>query len=274
MKKICISALVLISGVALLYANTGMTFEMYQKAAEKSYRNVSLTKDRFDKFQKQKEAAIVEMERYLTEKFGTADMRIVRAFSELPREYFTYNYQTKQNSPEVAYSKPARTLAIGWGSALSDYLGQAYMTQMVNPGPNDVVLEIGTGSGFQSAWLSKLVKETYSIEIIEPLGNGVKNIYAPLGITNVKTRVGDGFYGWPEVTGGFDIIIVTCAAQYVPPALLKQLKPKGRMIIPIGQPFRRGQFYYIYTKDAAGNISSRKDIGCYFIPMTGAMFKK
>ena len=101
----------------------------------------------------------------------------------------------------------------------------------------------------------------------------MSKIFAPLGYDNVQTRVGDGYYGWPEVEGGFDIIIVTCAAQYAPPDLLKQLKPSGRMVIPIGQPFKRGQILYIYTKDAAGKVHSRRDVGVYFIPMTGVMSK-
>jgi protein-L-isoaspartate(D-aspartate) O-methyltransferase len=147
------------------------------------------------------------------------------------------------------------------------------MTQVCQPKPDHVVLEIGTGSGFQAALLSRIVQRQYSIEIIEPLGRGVAPIFAPLGFTNVETRVGDGFFGWPEVDGGFDTIIVTCAAQYVPPALLQQIKPGGRLVIPIGQPFRRGQFLYIYTKDADGKVRSRKDVGVYFIPMTGAMEK-
>jgi len=147
------------------------------------------------------------------------------------------------------------------------------MTQACKPGPEDVALEIGTGSGFQSALLSRIVKSQYSIEIIEPLGNAVSRIFSPLGYTNVQTRVGDGYFGWPEVAGGFDIIIVTCVAQYVPPELFKQLKPGGRIVIPIGQPFKRGQVLYIYTKDAEGKVHSRRDVGVFFIPMTGAMAK-
>jgi protein-L-isoaspartate(D-aspartate) O-methyltransferase len=147
------------------------------------------------------------------------------------------------------------------------------MTQIAKPGPDDVTLEIGTGSGFQSALLSRIVKRAYSIEIIEPLGKAVGKIFAPLGYDNVETRVGDGYYGWPEVKDGFDIIIVTCAAQYAPPELFKQLKPGGRMIIPIGQPFKRGQVLYVYTKDAEGKVHSRRDVGVFFIPMTGAMMK-
>ena len=85
--------------------------------------------------------------------------------------------------------------------------------------------------------------------------------------------MGDGYYGWPEVEGGFDIVIVTCAAQYAPPDLFKQMKPGGRMVIPIGQPFKRGQVLYVYTKDEAGKIHSRRDMGVFFIPMTGAMMQ-
>ena len=147
------------------------------------------------------------------------------------------------------------------------------MTQVCQPKPEDITLEIGTGSGFQSALLSRIVKKAYSIEIIEPLGKAVGKIFAPLGYDNVHTRVGDGYYGWPEVEGGFDIIIVTCAAQYAPPDLFKQIKPGGRMVIPIGQPFKRGQVLYIYTKDAEGKIHSKRDMGVFFIPMTGAIDK-
>jgi protein-L-isoaspartate(D-aspartate) O-methyltransferase len=209
----------------------------------------------------------------LKSRFGEADPAVVRAFGEVPREYFHYNYEARQNGAANAYETEAKPWAIGFGSALSDYLGQAYMTQACQPKPDHVVLEIGTGSGFQAALLSRIVAKQYSIEIIEPLGRGVQRIFAPIGFNNLETRVGDGFFGWPEVTGGFDTIIVTCAAQYVPPALLQQLKPGGRLVIPIGQPFRRGQFLYIYTKDEEGRVRSRKDVGVYFIPMTGTMMK-
>ncbi len=147
------------------------------------------------------------------------------------------------------------------------------MTQVCRPRPQDVTLEVGTGSGFQSSLLSRIVTHAYSIEIIEPLGKAVGKIFTPLGYDNVSTRVGDGYFGWPQVTGGFDIIIVTCAAQYAPPDLFKQLKPGGRMVIPIGQPFKKGQFLYVYTKDAEGKVHSRRDVGVFFIPMTGTMMK-
>jgi protein-L-isoaspartate(D-aspartate) O-methyltransferase len=195
------------------------------------------------------------------------------AFQAVPREYFHYLYSERRATPGDAYEDTPKPWALGYGSALSDYLGQAYMTQIARPGPDDVTLEIGTGSGFQSALLSRIVKQAYSIEIIEPLGKAVARIFAPLGYSNVHTRVGDGYYGWPEVQGGFDIVIVTCAAQYAPPELFKQMKPGGRMIIPIGQPFKRGQVLYVYTKDEEGKIRSRRDMGVFFIPMTGAVMK-
>ncbi|MBU6496898.1 MAG: protein-L-isoaspartate O-methyltransferase [Rhodospirillales bacterium] len=243
-------------------------------AMVKSGRPVSLTQAQFDAIQSRKPAAMQRIERYLKERLGSADPAVMAAFEAVPREYFHYLYDSHRATPGDAYEANPKPWALGFGSALSDYLGQAYMTQKCEPKPEHVTLEIGTGSGFQSALLSRIVKRAYSIEIIEPLGKAVGKIFAPLGYDNVETRVGDGYYGWPEVQGGFDIIIVTCAAQYAPPDLFKQLKPGGRMVIPIGQPFKRGQFLYIYTKDSDGKVHSRKDVGVYFIPMTGAMMKQ
>ena len=238
-----------------------------------SGRPVSLTDAQFQAIQSRRPAALKLIGKYLTERLGSADPRVMAAFEAVPREYFHYVYDGHHATPGDAYEEVPKPWALGYGSALSDYLGQAYMTQIAKPGPDDVTLEIGTGSGFQSALLSRIVKRAYSIEIIEPLGKAVSKIFAPLGYGNVETRVGDGYYGWPEVKDGFDIIIVTCAAQYAPPELFKQLKPGGRMIIPIGQPFKRGQVLYVYTKDAEGKVHSRRDVGVFFIPMTGAMMK-
>jgi protein-L-isoaspartate(D-aspartate) O-methyltransferase len=245
----------------------------YIEAMAASGRPVEISEGAFAAIQARRQPALARIESYLKSRFGEADPAVVRAFGEVPREYFHYNYEARQNGAANAYETEAKPWAIGFGSALSDYLGQAYMTQACQPKPEHVVLEIGTGSGFQAALLSRIVVKQYSIEIIEPLGRAVQRIFAPIGFSNLETRVGDGFFGWPEVTGGFDTIIVTCAAQYVPPALLQQLKPGGRLVIPIGQPFRRGQFLYIYTKDEEGRVRSRKDVGVYFIPMTGTMMK-
>jgi protein-L-isoaspartate(D-aspartate) O-methyltransferase len=245
----------------------------YEAAMAKSGRPVSLTDEQFNAIQARKPAAMRMIEQYLKSHLGSADPAVLKAFQEVPREYFHYIYSEHRATPGEAYEANPKPWALGYGSALSDYLGQAYMTQVCKPKPGDLTLEIGTGSGFQSAILSRIVGHARSIEIIAPLGHAVDRIWAPLGYDNVEGRVGDGYYGWPEVSGGFDIIIVTCAAQYAPPELFKQLKPNGRMIIPIGQPFKRGQFLYIYTKDADGKVHSRKDVGVFFIPMTGAMMK-
>ncbi len=245
----------------------------YEQAMHASGRPVSLTDAQFAAIQARKPAAMKRISQYLTERLGSADPRVLAAFEAVPREYFHYIYSEHRATPGDAYEDTPKPWALGYGSALSDYLGQAYMTQIAKPGPDDVTLEIGTGSGFQSSLLSRIVKQAYSIEIIEPLGRAVGKIFAPLGYSNIQTRVGDGYYGWPEVKDGFDIIIVTCAAQYAPPDLFKQLKPGGRMIIPIGQPFKRGQVLYVYTKDAEGKVHSKRDMGVFFIPMTGTMMK-
>ena len=238
-----------------------------------SGRPVSLTEAQFEAIQSRKPATMQRIDTYLKEHFGTADPLVLAAFNAVPREYFHYIYSEHRATPGDAYEDTPKPWALGYGSALSDYLGQAYMTQVCKPKPGDVTLEVGTGSGFQSSLLSRIVRTAYSIEIIEPLGKAVGRIFAPLGYTNVHTRVGDGYYGWPEVSGGFDTIIVTCAATFAPPELFKQLKPGGRLIIPIGQPFKRGQVLYVYTKDPEGKIHSRRDIGVFFIPMTGAIQK-
>lgn len=239
----------------------------------RSGRPIDISEAQFQAIQARKPAALRRIETYLKEHLGSADPAVMKAFDEVPREYFHYFYPDHRSQGGNAYEADPKPWALGYGSALSDYLGQAYMTQVCAPKPGDVTLEIGTGSGFQSSLLSRIVGRAYSIEIIEPLGKAVSKIFAPLGYDNVETRVGDGYYGWAEVTGGFDIIIVTCAAQYAPPDLFKQLKTGGRMLIPIGQPFKRGQILYVYTKDEHGKVHSRKDVGVFFIPMTGAMMK-
>jgi protein-L-isoaspartate(D-aspartate) O-methyltransferase len=237
------------------------TREAYETAMAQSGRPVSLTDAQFQAIQARKPAAMKRIEAYLKERLGSADPAVMAAFEAVPREYYHYLYSEHRATPGDAYEDTPKPWALGYGSALSDYLGQAYMTQICKPTPGETTLEIGTGSGFQSSLLSRIVKTAYSIEIIEPLGHAVAKIFAPLGYDNIHTKVGDGYYGWPEVAEGFDIIIVTCAAQYAPPDLFKQLKPGGRMIIPIGQPFKRGQVLYVYTKDAEGKIHSRRDMG-------------
>ena len=256
---------------APLAAQATWTRQAFEEAMHKSGRPVDLTDAQFAAIQARKPAALALIQTYLKEHLETADPAVLQACDAVPREYFQYNYADRHTMCGEAYETEPKPWAIGYGSALSDYLGQAYMTQVCRPMPGDVTLEIGTGSGFQSSLLSRIVKHAYTIEIIQPLGAATAKLWNPLGYDNISSRVGDGYFGWPEVKDGFDIIIVTCAAQYPPPDLFKQLKPGGRMVIPIGQPFKRGQVLYIYTKDDAGKVHSKRDVGVFFIPMTGAL---
>lgn len=247
------------------------TFEAFQEAMTASKRNPTISAEQFAAIQARKPAALARIKAYLEGKFGAADEAVLKAFESVPREFYHYAYAQGASTAYQAYEDAPKPWAIGHGSVLSDYLGQAYMSQLAAPKPTDVTLEIGTGSGFQSSLLSRIVRDAYTIEIIEPIGRQVGQIFAPLGYDNVHGKVGDGYFGWPEVEGGFDTIMLTCVAQYAPPELFRQLKPGGKLIIPIGQPFRRGQVLYVYTKDAEGRVHSRRDVGVFFIPMTGAM---
>ncbi len=126
----------------------------------------------------------------LAHHFGKADPEVMRAFKEVPREYFHYRYDEKMDFAAVAYEEESTPWRIGLGSALSDYRGQAYMTQLCEPKAGERALEIGTGSGFQVSILSRIVERAYSIEIVEPLGKAVAPIFKPLGYDNIETRVG------------------------------------------------------------------------------------
>ncbi|CAN5318937.1 hypothetical protein BH10PSE2_BH10PSE2_30410 [soil metagenome] len=248
------------------------TYAAFQAAMEASKRPSTITEAQWTEINARKPAAIERIREYLASRFdGVADPAVIAAFESVPREFYHYAYAEQVSLAYQAYESNPKPWPIGHGSVLSDYLGQAYMTQLAAPKPGDVTLEIGTGSGFQSSLLSRIVRDAYTIEIIEPIGRAVDQIFAPLGYTNVHGKVGDGYFGWPEVTEGFDTIMLTCVAQYAPPELFRQLKPGGKLIIPIGQPFRRGQVLYVYTKDAEGRVHSRRDVGVFFIPMTGAM---
>lgn len=247
------------------------TYARFNAAMQASERPHAISEAQFNEIQARKPAAIDRIRTYLDSRFGAHDPKVVQAFESVPRDFYHYAYASDASTAYQAYEADPKPWAIGHGSVLSDYLGQAYMTQLAAPKPTDVTLEIGTGSGFQSSLLSRIVRDSYTIEIIQPIGEAVGKIFAPLGYDNVHSRVGDGYFGWPEVTEGFDTIMLTCVAQYAPPELFRQLKPGGKLIIPIGQPFRRGQVLYVYTKDADGRVRSRRDVGVFFIPMTGAM---
>jgi protein-L-isoaspartate(D-aspartate) O-methyltransferase len=160
-----------------------------------------------------------------------------------------------------------RPLPIGEGQTISQPYIVALMTDLLDPNEDDVVLEIGTGSGYQAAVLAELVKKVYTIEIVEPLGKEVRERLERLGYDNIETRIGDGYHGWPE-HAPFDAIIVTAATPEVPPPLIEQLKPGGVLVLPIGGGFASEQLTMI-EKTEDGEIERRGVLPVRFVPLTG-----
>jgi len=165
----------------------------------------------------------------------------------------------------VAYLN--RPLPIGYGQTISQPFIVALMTELMLVKPGDRVLEIGTGSGYQAAVLAEMSASVFSIEIIEALGKEAGERLKSIGYRDVKTKVGDGYYGWPEA-GPFDAIIVTAAASHVPPPLIKQLKPGGRMVIPLGSQFTT-QYLMLVEKQKSGSVTTRQILPVAFVPLTG-----
>ena len=187
------------------------------------------------------------------------DPRVMKALGTIPRHLFVPN-----ELRNAAYQN--RPLPIGHGQTISQPYIVALMTDLLRTKPTDVVLEVGTGSGYQAAILSPLVKQVYSVEIIEPLAKQATARLKSLGYKNVVTRHGDGYNGWKEA-GPFNAIIVTAAATHVPPPLIQQLKPGGRMMIPVGGPFAT-QSLMLVEKTAAGKVRTRSVLPVRFVPLT------
>jgi len=188
------------------------------------------------------------------------DDRVLQALREVERHRFV----PQRLWPEAYANHP---LPIGHGQTISQPYIVALMTDLIDPDKNDIVLEVGTGSGYQAAILSRLVEQVYSIEIIEPLARQAKDRLAQLGYDNIDTRLGDGYFGWQE-QAPFDAIIVTAAASHVPPPLIEQLKPGGRMVIPVGGRFAV-QYLLLLEKTASGEILTRQITAVRFVPLTG-----
>ena len=165
----------------------------------------------------------------------------------------------------VAYEN--RPLPIGYGQTISQPYMVAVMTDLLEPKKSDIVLEVGTGSGYQAAVLASIVKKVYTLEIIEPLGLQAKKRLERLGYDNVEVRIADGYYGLEE-KAPFDKIIVTAAAGHVPPPLIRQLKPGGIMVIPVGGPFFV-QHLVLLKKEKNGAVSTRQIMPVSFVPLTG-----
>ncbi len=190
------------------------------------------------------------------------DSRVLDSMRKTPRHRFV-------PAALVAYAYDDRPLPIGYGQTISQPYIVAKMTELLEPKREHRVLEIGTGSGYQAAVLSPLVAQVYSIEIIEPLGTAARRRLDTLGYNNIEVRVGDGYFGWPE-KGPFDGIIVTAAANHIPPPLVEQLKPGGRMVIPVGNPFQT-QTLMLVTKGSKGphDLQVRNLMPVAFVPLVG-----
>ena len=158
-------------------------------------------------------------------------------------------------------------LPIGHGQTISQPYIVALMTDLIRIDPGDKVLEIGTGSGYQAAVLAEMGAEVFTIEIIKPLASQAFKRLTSLGYDNVKTRKGDGYYGWQE-EAPFDAIVVTAAASHIPPPLIRQLKPGGVMVIPVGSRFMVQQLVLV-SKNEAGDITTRQILPVRFVPLTG-----
>ncbi len=156
-------------------------------------------------------------------------------------------------------------LPIGHGQTISQPFIVAYMTQLVNPGAGDKVLEIGTGSGYQAAILAEIVDEVYTIEIIAELGESAQKLLKELNYDNLEVKIGDGYYGWKE-HAPFDAIVVTAAAEYIPPPLVEQLKDGGKMVIPVGSPFMVQNLMLVEKKGE--RITTRSIMPVTFVPFT------
>jgi protein-L-isoaspartate(D-aspartate) O-methyltransferase len=185
--------------------------------------------------------------------------RVLTAMAEVPRHEFVpapLRHEAYRDSP----------LPIGHQQTISQPFIVAFMTEQLDPQPSDKILEIGTGSGYQAAILARLVKEVYSIEIVEPLAHQAAQTLQRLDFKNVHVKAGDGYQGWPH-HAPFDAIIVTCAPDHIPQPLIDQLKEGGRMMIPVGKTFAVQELYLLEKHD--GKIVQKSILPVRFVPMTG-----
>lgn len=187
------------------------------------------------------------------------DARVMAAMARVPRERFVPEYNRF-----LAFDNGA--VPIGHGQTISQPYIVALMTDLLAPQAESVILEVGTGSGYQAAVLAELVHQVYSVEIVEPLARAAAERLAVLGYTNVAVRHGDGYHGWPE-HAPYDGIIVTAAAPRVPEPLLEQLKPGASLVIPVGMP-GDVQTLRVLTRREDGSCATRNVLAVAFVPLT------
>jgi protein-L-isoaspartate(D-aspartate) O-methyltransferase len=190
------------------------------------------------------------------EKRGIKDSATLAAMRKVRRHLFV-----PSNAMEYAYDD--RPLPIGYGQTISQPYIVAYMTEVLKLKPGARVLEIGTGSGYQAAVLAEIVKEVYTIEIVDALSKEASNRLSKLNYKNVQVKTADGYHGWKD-KAPFDAIIVTAAAEHIPPPLLEQLKDSCRMIIPVGSPFMTQQLMLI--EKINGKTRTKSMMPVRFVP--------
>ena len=191
---------------------------------------------------------------------GIRNPRVLQAMQEVPRHLFV-----PENMQREAYAD--RPLPIGYGQTISQPYIVALMTELLNPQPGSKILEVGTGSGYQAAVLTEFTPNVYTIEIVEPLHREAVPRLQKFGLGADRVVHGDGYFGI-EKAAPYDGIIVTAAADHIPPPLIQQLKPGGRMVIPIG-PVHATQRLVVVEKDASGKVRSRSVHPVRFVPLTG-----
>ncbi|MCI0507490.1 MAG: protein-L-isoaspartate(D-aspartate) O-methyltransferase [Gammaproteobacteria bacterium] len=213
-------------------------------------------KDRMENMIRDIENEVAFTRRYIGK--DKLDARVMEAMKTVPRHEFV-----PSNQQLLAYINGP--LSIGHGQTISQPYIVALMTDMMNINSNSVVLEIGTGSGYQAAILSTLVKKVYSMEVIPELMESAQQTFAKLGYSNIECRLGDGHEGWPE-HAPYDAIIVTAAAEQIPDALVEQLKPDGNLVIPVG-PTYGPQDLLLVRKEQDGEITTRDVLAVAFVPL-------
>ena len=198
----------------------------------------------------------------LIEMRGVTDSGTLKAMRAVPRHEFV-------PIKHLGRAYGDHPLPIGYGQTISQPYIVAYMTEILQPKPGMKILEVGTGSGYQAAVLAQIGCDVYTIEIFEALADGARQRLASLGFDNLTVRHGDGHFGWPQAAP-FDAIIVTAAGGYIPPALIEQLKPKSRMIIPVGS-VHGVQYLVLVEKDEAGEVTTRSLLPVRFVPMLSGL---
>jgi protein-L-isoaspartate(D-aspartate) O-methyltransferase len=218
-----------------------------------------------EQFRAQRERLITEIEadvKLTSERIGRKSLAplVMDAMRQVPRHEFVPDEQ-KPN----AYDN--RPLPIGYGQTISQPYIVAIMTDLADVTAGKTVLEVGTGSGYQAAVLAACGAQVYTLEIIPELARQAQEPLRRLGYANVAVRTGDGYYGWPE-QAPFDAILVTAASSHIPPPLIAQLKPRGKMVIPVGGPFMTQQLMLV-EKAEDGKITTRQLLPVAFVPLTG-----